>query len=74
MLQVHILNGTCLQRKKKVSCGSVLGMFHSCDIQFKEDQMIGTDDMCLQTSGGKTRRVETTWKAYTYGRVMVKLI
>jgi hypothetical protein len=28
----------------------------------------------VQTSGRKTRREETTWKAYTYGRVMVKLI
>jgi len=57
-----------------VSCVSVVGMFHSCHIQFKEGQMIGTDDMCMQTSGGRTRKEETTWKAYTYGRVMVKLI
>jgi len=61
-------------KKKSVSCGSVLGMIHSCDIQFKEGQMIGTDDMCTQTSGGKTKMEETTWKADTYGTVMAKLI
>jgi len=57
-----------------VSCGSVVGIFHSYDIQFKEGQMIGNDDKCMQTLGGRNRKEETTWKAYTCGRVMVKLI
>lgn len=39
--------------KKSVSCSSVVGMYHSCDIQFKEGQMIGNVDKCMQTSGGK---------------------